>query len=466
MVIHPQLLLGVWLGRPRKEAPREHGPLRLAADQCPWVLSAPLRTACGPDGKCGRRQRVLPPWRLAAPLAPWASRPVLLPPSPPQPALPTWPRATWPMALGRARHGAAGPGRGQGSGAKQGGRGRGALPRQTGRACLGHARWLARGGAGAVPRRAARRGRTPAPAGPPRPGAAGGAWLARRARAAPRPGGGRRRAQPGQRGETSARHRGLARGRPPPARAAPHVAPGPPRPTPHTPAGGRGSATVPSGPAADPPRGPADHTLRRCADASAPPTVPLAGRGRAYPWRWPGACVWQEGPADAHRPAWDTAHPARGEGWSGGARTAAARKRLVAPLPPRLRAGPRSSRQGALGALPGGGTRVEVGQRGDVVGRSTAVEGASTSLACHAPRAPPARARPRGRAPLGLEPCCANDDAIECAVAASVLTYEAILGSCTRQHLWRQRHPQGGQRPHHDFALGARWIIFPMAKLS
>jgi hypothetical protein len=72
----------------------------------------------------------------------------------------------------------------------------------------------------------------------------------------------------------------------------------------------------------------------------------------------------------------------------------------------------------AMGARHVLGALVEALKRGAVSGLSTALEAALTSLACHAQRAHPARERQRGRSQLGLEPCCENDDAIECAAAA------------------------------------------------
>lgn len=64
------------------------------------------------------------------------------------------------------------------------------------------------------------------------------------------------------------------------------------------------------------------------------------------------------------------------------------------------------------------GSLVEALQRGDVAGLSAALEAAITSLACHTQRAHPKRDRQTGRAQLGLEPCCENDDVIEFADAA------------------------------------------------
>ena len=41
----------------------------------------------------------------------------------------------------------------------------------------------------------------------------------------------------------------------------------------------------------------------------------------------------------------------------------------------------------------------------------------------------------------------------------------AIIGSFTRQHIRRQRPPQGGQRSQHHFELGPRRLIFALAQL-
>src|SRR5690242_6366063 len=64
MVIHPKLLLGVWLWIPRKESPMDHGQLSMVADKFQWVCSEPLLNACGTDVKFCRRQRVITPFRL------------------------------------------------------------------------------------------------------------------------------------------------------------------------------------------------------------------------------------------------------------------------------------------------------------------------------------------------------------------------------------------------------------------
>ena len=63
-MIHPKLLLGVWLWMQRKESPRDHGQLSMVAGKFPWVFSAPLLNACGTDGKFCRRQRTITPLRL------------------------------------------------------------------------------------------------------------------------------------------------------------------------------------------------------------------------------------------------------------------------------------------------------------------------------------------------------------------------------------------------------------------
>jgi len=67
----------VLLSRQRKESPRDHGHLSLVAEKFPWVFSEPLRNACGTEGPCCRRQRLITPFRLGLALtAPCASPPV------------------------------------------------------------------------------------------------------------------------------------------------------------------------------------------------------------------------------------------------------------------------------------------------------------------------------------------------------------------------------------------------------
>jgi hypothetical protein len=72
---------------------------------------------------------------------------------------------------------------------------------------------------------------------------------------------------------------------------------------------------------------------------------------RAYTWRWPGDLRLKEGKSDATLPAFDTANLTLVEGWIGIALAAVALTRFVAPMPPRPVAGPRSTRQGAMGAM-------------------------------------------------------------------------------------------------------------------
>src|SRR2546423_10312019 len=64
MVIHLNLLLGVWLWIPRKESPMDHRQLSMVADKFQWVFSEPLLNACGKGVKFCRRQRVITPLRL------------------------------------------------------------------------------------------------------------------------------------------------------------------------------------------------------------------------------------------------------------------------------------------------------------------------------------------------------------------------------------------------------------------
>src|SRR2546427_2406524 len=64
MVIHPKLLLDVWLWIPRKESPMEHRQLSMVADKFQWVFSESLLNACGTDAKFCRRMRTITPFRL------------------------------------------------------------------------------------------------------------------------------------------------------------------------------------------------------------------------------------------------------------------------------------------------------------------------------------------------------------------------------------------------------------------
>src|SRR5437899_3887858 len=64
MVIHPKLLLDVWLWIPRKESPMEHRQLSMVADKFQWVFSESLLNACGTDEKFCRRMRTITPFRL------------------------------------------------------------------------------------------------------------------------------------------------------------------------------------------------------------------------------------------------------------------------------------------------------------------------------------------------------------------------------------------------------------------
>jgi hypothetical protein len=64
MVIHPKLLLCVWLWIPRKETLMDHRQLSMVADKFQWVFSEPLLNACGTDTKFCRRMRTITPFRL------------------------------------------------------------------------------------------------------------------------------------------------------------------------------------------------------------------------------------------------------------------------------------------------------------------------------------------------------------------------------------------------------------------
>ena len=144
----------------------------------------------------------------------------------------------------------------------------------------------------------------------------------------------------------------------------------------------------------------------------------IAGICRAATWRWHVAWRLTAWTASAHVLAFATANPARGEGLMGTARAAAALTRFLAHRPQRLAEVPRATGQVARGAWHGFGDLVEAWKRGDGAGWYAALEAAILSLACHAQRAHPKRARQTGRAPLGLEPCCENAEVIEFAEAA------------------------------------------------
>src|SRR5512133_3289197 len=64
MVIHPKLLLDVWLWMQRKESPMDHGQLSMVADKFQWVFSEVLLNACGTAAKFCRRRRTITPFRL------------------------------------------------------------------------------------------------------------------------------------------------------------------------------------------------------------------------------------------------------------------------------------------------------------------------------------------------------------------------------------------------------------------
>jgi hypothetical protein len=64
MVIHPKLLLDVLLVRQRKESQMNHGQLSMVAEKFQWVFSETLLNTCGKDTKFCRRQRTITPFRL------------------------------------------------------------------------------------------------------------------------------------------------------------------------------------------------------------------------------------------------------------------------------------------------------------------------------------------------------------------------------------------------------------------
>ena len=92
----------------------DHGHLRMVADKCQWVFSAPLLHACSTDVKFCRRQRILTPFRLGLaltatgasqrgetlPISTAASMPSLVRPSPTRPSIIKWPNLTLPLSPG------------------------------------------------------------------------------------------------------------------------------------------------------------------------------------------------------------------------------------------------------------------------------------------------------------------------------------------------------------------------------
>jgi hypothetical protein len=101
------------------------------------------------------------------------------------------------------------------------------------------------------------------------------------------------------------------------------------------------------------------------------------------------------------------------EGLIGTAIAAAALKRLLAHMTPRLGEGPMSTRKVAMGAVHVLGAIVRALQSGDAVGLSTALEAAITYLARHAQRAHPKRDHQTGRSQWGLAPMVEDADVIE-----------------------------------------------------
>jgi hypothetical protein len=139
---------------------------------------------------------------------------------------------------------------------------------------------------------------------------------------------------------------------------------------------------------------------------------------------WYTEGLFKEWKSYANFHAFDTTNPAIVAGLLWAAIAAAALKRFLAYMTQILAAVPRATRKGALGAGHVVGEIVQACKAGDVGRLSTALETAITYLACHAQRAHPKRDRATGRSQLGLEPRFGNDDAIELAKAAEVLTYE------------------------------------------
>jgi len=149
-----------------------------------------------------------------------------------------------------------------------------------------------------------------------------------------------------------------------------------------------------------------------------PQRYPLEVICRAYKWRWQVELLFKEWKSYANLHAFDTTKVAIVEGLIWTAIAAAALKRFLAHMTQLLVEVPMSTRKVAMCAVHVLGDIVRALQNGDVAGLSAALEKAVTYLAYHAQRAHPARDRQTGRSQLGLEPCFANDNAIEFAEAA------------------------------------------------
>jgi hypothetical protein len=139
---------------------------------------------------------------------------------------------------------------------------------------------------------------------------------------------------------------------------------------------------------------------------------------RAYKWRWQVELLFKEWKSYANLHAFDTANPAIVEGLIWAAIAAAALKRFLTYMTQLLAQVSMSTRKVAMCAVHILGGIVQALKTGDVAGLYAALEEAITYLACHARRAHPKRDRQTGRAQLGLEPCFANDNAIEFVEAA------------------------------------------------
>jgi Transposase DDE domain len=150
----------------------------------------------------------------------------------------------------------------------------------------------------------------------------------------------------------------------------------------------------------------------------APQRYPLDTICRAYKWRWQVELLFKEWKSYANLHAFDTANPALVEGLIWAAIAAAALKRFLAHMTQLLTQVPMSTRKVAMCAIHILGDVVDALKRGDVVELYAALEAAILYLACHAQRAHPKRDQQTGRAQLGLEPCCENDEVIEFADAA------------------------------------------------
>src|SRR5215510_9372918 len=139
---------------------------------------------------------------------------------------------------------------------------------------------------------------------------------------------------------------------------------------------------------------------------------------RAYKWRWQVELLLKAWKSYANLHAFDTENSATVEGLIWTAIAAAALKRFLAHMAQLLVAVPISTRKVAMCATHLLGDIIQALKSGDVTALYAALEATIMYLARHAQRAHPKRDRRTGRAQLGLEPLFGSDDVIEFAEAA------------------------------------------------